>query len=396
MTDHHGIKFTESLTGTRAMTPAATAIIGIVAVGDEADGDLFPFNRPALITNPRSAIGKAGATGTLVKALSAIVDQCTAPVIVVRVRGGTGASAGEDATEAEIEAAIAAETEANIIGGVTEANELTGLKALLVAQSVTGFKPRIIGVPGYDTQAVVAALLPVAKTLRAQVYAKARGETIAAQSAYRANFSDRELCLIWPDFTGWEGDAIARALGLRALIDQAVGWHKSLSNYPVAGVTGIDRDVTWDISGENTDAAALNAQQITTLIRNNGFRFWGNETCSDDVRYRFEVAARTNAVLQDTINDNVQWAVDQPLTPGLIKDVLEGINAEFDRLKVSGRIMGAQAYWDDEINSASALSSGKARIRYKFTPVAPLESLGIEPEITDEFYADFAQQLERL
>ncbi len=49
--------------------------------------------------------------------------------------------------------------------------------------------------------------------------------------------------VIWPDFLAWDtvtsttvtAYATARALGLRAKIDQEQGWHKTLSN---VGATG--------------------------------------------------------------------------------------------------------------------------------------------------------------
>ena len=48
--------------------------------------------------------------------------------------------------------------------------------------------------------------------------------------AYRENFSQRELMVIWPDFLAWDTTAnatatayaTARALGLRAYIDQNI------------------------------------------------------------------------------------------------------------------------------------------------------------------------------
>jgi hypothetical protein len=382
MTVHHGIKTTEQSTGARAINLISTAVIGIVATssGVGLDEDVFPLNRPALITDVRTAIGQAGADGTLKKALEAIADQCSPTIVVVRVEEG------EDA----------AETATNVIGTTTNDGQLTGMKALLVAESQLGVRPRILGTPGLDTQAVTTALMPIAKELRAFVYAKPVAATVAAAVLAKANYGDRELMLIWPDFTGWAGDAVARALGTRARIDQEVGWHKSLSNYAVNGVTGIDKDVTWNIEGLTGDAKLLNDAPITTLIRNNGFRFWGNRTCSDDPKYVFEVAVRTNHVLRESIANGLQWASDQPLTPSLMKDVLESINAEFAALKGQGFIMGALAWWDASLNSATNLANGKSRIRYKFTPVAPNESMDLLMEITDEYYVDFADALAQL
>ncbi|MFU5016773.1 phage tail protein, partial [Pseudomonas aeruginosa] len=68
-------------------------------------------------------------------------------------------------------------------------------------------------------------------------------------------FGARELMLIWPDFINWDttanaekpAAAVARALGLRAKLDEQVGWHKTLSNVPVAGVSGLSKDIYWDL-----------------------------------------------------------------------------------------------------------------------------------------------------
>lgn len=380
MTVHHGIKTTEQSTGTRALSLVSSAVIGLVAVADDANADQFPLDRPVLITDVRTAIGQAGEAGTLAKSLEAIADQCQPQIVVVRVDEGANAAA----------------TETAIIGTTTAQGQKTGLKALLSARAITGVQPRIIGIPGYDTQAVTTALMPVAQQLRAFAYAQAVGDDVSEAVLYRENFSQRELMLLWPDYTAFSGDAVARALGTRARIDQEVGWHKSLSNFAVNGVTGISKDVSWDIEGLTGDAKTLNDAPITTLIRNNGFRFWGNRTCSDDPKYVFEVAVRTNHVLRDTIATGLLWAADQPLTPALMKDVLESINAAFADLKARGFIIGAEAWWDPALNSATNLAAGKALIRYKFTPVAPLESLGLQMEITDEYYADFADALAQL
>ena len=56
---------------------------------------------------------------------------------------------------------------------------------------------------------------------------------------------------IWPDFINFDtvlkadatAYASARALGLRAKIDEQTGWHKTLSNVGVNGVTGLSADV---------------------------------------------------------------------------------------------------------------------------------------------------------
>lgn len=139
--------------------------------------------------------------------------------------------------------------------------------------------------------------------------------------------------------------ATARALGLRAKIDQEQGWHKTLSNVGVNGVTGISASVFWDLQESGTDADLLNESGVTTIIRRDGFRFWGNRTCSDDPLFLFENYTRTAQVLADTMAEAHMWAVDKPITATLIRDIVDGINAKFRELKTNGYIVDATCWF---------------------------------------------------
>lgn len=373
---HHGVRVIEVTAGARALRAVATSIIGLVATAGDADADAFPLNRPVLVTDLRTAIGDAGEDGTLARALQAMADQTSPIVVVVRVEEG------EDD----------AETAANVVGGVVD-GERTGLQALLDAQSLVGVKPRILGAPGLDGEAVKAALEVIAPKLRAFAYASADGDDVAAAIVARADYGARELMLIYSDFTGWSGNAVARAMGLRARLDEEVGWHKTISNVPVLGVTGITRPVSWDLQDPSTDAGLLNQAQVTTLIRSNGFRFWGSRTCSAEPAFAFESSTRTGQVIADTIADGLMWAADKPLHPSLARDILEMINAEFRSLQAAGRILGGQAWLDDQLNTAGSLASGQLQIDYDYTPVPPLEDLTLRQRITDRYAADFATRV---
>ena len=265
------------------------------------------------------------------------------------------------------------------------------------ALTVTGVKPRILGVPGLDTKEVAVALASVCQKLRAFGYISAWGcKTISEVKAYRQNFSQRELMVIWPDFLAWDtvasttatAYATARALGLRAKIDQEQGWHKTLSNVGVNGVTGISASVFWDLQESGTDADLLNESGITTLIRRDGFRFWGNRTCSDDPLFLFENYTRTAQVLADTMAEAHMWAVDKPITATLIRDIVDGINAKFRELKTNGYIVDATCWFSEESNDAETLKAGKLYIDYDYTPVPPLENLTLRQRITDKYLAN--------
>lgn len=380
---HHGVRVLEINEGTRVISTVSTAIVGMVCTAEDADATLFPLNTPVLITDVLAASGKAGKKGTLARSLLAIAEQTKPVTVVVRV------AEGKDE----------AETTSNIIGGADENGKYTGMKALLAAQAELGVKPRILGVPGHDNQEVATALAGICQQLRAFGYISAYGcKTVSDAIKYRANFSQRELMLIWPDFINWNTTtnssdiafATARALGLRAKIDQETGWHKTLSNVGVNGVSGISASVFWDLQTAGTDADLLNEGCVTTLIRKDGFKFWGSRTCSDEPLFQFENYTRTAQVLADTLAEAHLWAIDRPLTPTLIRDMIDGIKAKFRELKSAGLIIDGDCWYDGSANDKETLKAGKLFIDYDYTPVPPLEDLTLRQRITDRYLANFA------
>lgn len=373
----HGIK-TNLLTAT-SLTPAtvATSVIGLVATGEDADATLFPLDTPVLITDVTSALAKAGTTGTLQPALAAIQGIVSPKVVVVRVAV----------------AAEGADQDALVLGTGAGAAAYTGMQALLMAEARTGQRPRILGAPGLDTQAVTGGLVSVAKRLRGFVYAMAQAATRDAAVTYAKQFGDRELMMIWPATSKGHADTIGCALGLRAYIDQTQGWQKTLSNVVITGVTGMGVDVSWAMDDDTTDAAVLNDAGITTIICSNGYRFWGNRTCSTDDAWQFESAVRTSQVLQDTFQSALFPYIDTPITAALVKTLLTKINGALRKMVTNGQIIGGKAWFDAGKNAAGDLAAGKLALDYDFTPCAPLEELDENQTITDTYYSSLAGAL---
>lgn len=382
----HGVRVIELNDGTRPIRTIPTAVIGMVCTAEDADATVFPLDTPVLLTNVQSAIAKAGTKGTLAASLQAIADQTKPYVIVVRIKEG--------ATEAATTSAL--------IGTTTPDGKYTGMKALLAAKAKVGLVPRILGVPGLDSQPVASALVAIGQQLRAFNYVSAWNcKTKEEAVAYRENFGAREVMVIWPDFENWnittnataKASSVARALGLRAKIDQEVGWHKTLSNVAVNGVTGISADVFWDLQNPATDANYLNSNEVTTLINEGGFRFWGSRTCSDDPLFAFENYTRTAQILADTMAEAQMWAVDRPMHASLVRDMIESINAKFRELVTAGYLIGGSCWYPDDINDKDNLKAGKLVLDYDYTPVPPLEDLTLRQRITDRYLIQFANKV---
>ena len=189
----HGIKVNELTIGARPIKELATSVIGLIATATAGAGPAttalnaaFPVGVPTLVTSVRAAILAAGTGGTLKPALEAIADQTSPVIIVVRVAVGADAAA-------------------------TEANAVAGADQLLLAESQFSVRPRILGAPGLDTQAVATALATTARKLRAMAYARCVATTVAEAALYRANFAARELMLIWPDIATKAADGLSQA-----------------------------------------------------------------------------------------------------------------------------------------------------------------------------------------
>ena len=380
---HHGVTAKEFTEGVRPINDIATNIIGLVAVADDADAATFPLNTPVYIGSTFNALAKAGDKGNLAKVLDGISDQADCRAVIVRV---------PHSDEAET-------LKSNIIG-TAGGGQYTGLKALRRAGAVTGFKPKILGVPDYDSQEVATELVSVAQAMNAFCYASAGGaDDISEVAAYRQNFGQREIMLIDNDFLAYDPvskkavkSTIERILGLRAKVDQQIGWHKSLSNCEVNGVTGIALPRTFDLLDKNCDANALNNHDITTLIRDGGFYPWGNRTCSQEPMYAFEVATRSAQIVKETIASSFRWAIDKPMHPSLLRDIGFGINAKLAEYVLRGQLLGGRVDVDAALNNKERVSNGIFRFDYEFTPVPPLENLELAQHVTDTYIVNLVDK----
>lgn len=382
---HHGITANEYTEGVRSISDISTAIIGMVCTAEDADAKAFPLNTPIFATSAYDLLAKAGTKGTLAKSLDAIVDQADAQVVIVRVA----------------ESKNAEEQKANIIG-TAEGGKYTGLKALRRAKAVTGYTPKILGVPELDSQDVLTELVGVAQATRAFAYGSAGGNPdITEVGNYRKNFGQRELMLIDNEFMAFDpttkktetAATIARILGARAKLDKNVGWHKSISNTEINGVSGLKFARSFDLLDKNCDANTINNKDVTTLIREDGFRVWGNRTCTNDSMMAFEVATRTAQIIQETIASAFMWALDKPMHPSLMEDIIMAINAKLAQYVNKGYILGARVFIDKTLNTSETVQAGQFTISYEFTWVPPLENMIFNQHVTDTFFVNLVDKV---
>lgn len=383
----HGIENQTVDDGSRPITTVRSSTIGLVGTAPDADPLIFPLNTPVLIAGSRTEVAKLGLTGTLPDAIDSIFDQIGAVVIVVRVDEGE--------TEAE--------TLANVLGGVdANSGQYEGVHAFIAAENITGFVPKILIAPGFthtralDTaNAVVAELSGIADRLKAVIIADGPNTNDADAIAYAGDFGSKRIYVVDPKSkkTGTDGTTItswssAHVAGLIAKSDNERGWWWSPSNQNINGITGTARAIDFAMGDTSSRANLLNEKNVNTIIRQDGYRLWGNRTLSSDSKWQFLCVVRTADMIDESLKAAHLWAVDRGITKNYVNDVVEGVNSYLRYLTNIGAILGGQCWADPDLNTADVIKSGKVYFDFDFTPVYPAEHIVFRSHLVDDYIKD--------
>lgn len=468
----HGVEIIEIDAGPRPIRTVRSGVIGIVGTAPSADATAFPLNTPVLIAGSRAEAAKLDTLGTglgtLPGAVDGILDQIGAVIVVVRVA----------------DAADAATTLANILGGVNATTgNYEGVHALLGAESVLGFQPRILCAPGFTHQrvsggitgitvgaqgsgytsapavaitgtgtgatavavlgtgtnagkvvainitdpgsgytgtptvaitggagtgatataavgivgnAVVSELLGIAERLRAVIIADGPNTTDAAAIAYSGDFGSPRVYVVdpWVNVLGADGSSLvaqpasARVAGLIAKSDNDRGFWWSPSNQVINGIVGTVRPIDFKLGDANSRANLLNEQDIATIIRQDGFRLWGNRTLSSDPKWAFLSVRRTADILNDSLQRAHLWAVDRNITKQYVKEVEEGVNAYIRSLVAQGALLGGRCWADPDLNTPANVAQGKVWFNFDFSPPYPAEHITFRSILTNDYISE--------
>lgn len=387
----HGVEVVTVASGPRPIQTIRSAIIGVVGTAPAADDDLFPLDTPVLVSS-RSGYAGIGATGTLPKALAGIFDQFSPFVVLIRVDDG-----------ADADAALA-----NVVGAVDGATGVrTGIQAFRDAQATVGVSPMLLIAPGFTSvreeddanpgtylkNAAAAALESVATALRAHAIIAGPNTNDADALDYATDFGSRRIYIVDPyakvydtvaeDYV--DEDPVARVAGLIAKVDAEQGFWKSPSNEELMGVDGLARPVDYAIGDPNTRANLLNENNIATIIRDEGYRLWGNRTASSDAQFAFLCVSRTADMIDLSIQRAHRWACDKGITRGYFDDVTSAVNSYLRDLEARGAIVGGKCWVDPDFNGTNEITNGHATFSYEFTPTYPAERVTFRSSITDDF-----------
>lgn len=390
----HGVEVIEIDDGPRPIRTVRSSVIGVVGTAPDADPLAFPLNTPVLIAGSRLEASKLDTSltgtmaGTLPGALDLILDQIGAAVVVIRVEEGD--------TDAE--------TLANVLGG-SVGGTYQGVHALVGSQSALGVTPRILIAPGFTSSRpedpdnagtrlanpVVAELVGIAERLRAVIIADGPNTTDSAAIAYAEDFGSARVYVVDPYVKVQRGTAIVNApassvvAGLIAKIDNDRGFWWSPSNQNINGILGTARPIDFALGDPNSRANFLNEANVATIIREDGYRLWGNRTLSSDPKFAFLSVRRTADIIQDSILRAHLWAVDRNITKTYIDDVAESVTAYMRTLKALGAIAGGRCYADPDLNTPASMTEGKVWFNVDFSPFYPAEHVIFRSRITNDY-----------
>ncbi len=385
----HGIQNVTVDDGSRPITTVRSSTIGIIGSAPDADPLIFPLNKPVLIAGSRLVAAKLGEMGSLPQAIDSIFDQIGAVLVVVRIEEG------------ETEAA----TLANVLGGV-DANTGTyeGVHAFLAAENIVGFVPKILIAPSFThtrtaavdpapatSNPVVAELSGIAERLKAVIIADGPNTNDADAIAYSKDFGSKRIFLVDPKVLKtvdgetsqeWSSACVA---GLIAKSDNERGWWWSPSNQEINGIIGTSRAIDFAMGDASCRANLLNENNVATIIRQNGYRLWGNRTLSSDKKWAFLCVVRTADMIDESLKAAHLWAVDRGITKTYVSDVIEGVNAYLRHLTNIGAILGGSCWADPELNSADQIAQGKVYFDFDFTPVYPAEHIIFRSHLVNDY-----------
>ncbi len=286
---------------------------------------------------------------------------------------------------------------------VTAAEVAAAAPLLCEAEEASGRTPDVLIAPGWtsrvtrsagnaiDSAPVTTALAAVAGRCRNFVIADGPGTTRADALAYRATQASRRVFVVDPQVKVLAGGGVALApasghvAGLVARIDAEVGWWASPSNRELRGIAGTSRFISFGLGDADSEANLLNASEVATIIRSNGWRLWGNRTCSADPKWKFLSVVRIADKINQAVLRSHLWAVDRNITRTYVSDVVESVNAYLRELTALGAILGGRCWADPDLNPQEEIQGGQLLLDFDFTPAYPAERLTFRSRLTGDY-----------
>ena len=302
------------------------------------------------------------------------------------VTGGTGGT-GAAGTATVSGGKVTARTITNPGSGYTVAPTFA-----LPAGAGAGTGATFVATLGTVGNAVVAELIGIAERMRSVIIADGPNTNDADAIAYAGDFGSKRVYVVDPNAikTDSAGNLVnayssAAVAGLIAKTDNDLGFWWSPSNQTINGIQGTARPIDFKLGDPNSRANLLNEKNVATIIRQNGFRLWGNRTLSSDPKWKFLCVVRTADIINDSLAAAHLWAVDRAIGKQYVTEVVEGVNAFLRSLIVRGAILGGTCWADPDLNTDDQIANGHIWFDFDFTPAYPAEHVTFRSQMVNDY-----------
>jgi len=288
---------------------------------------------------------------------------------------GTGANAGK----------VVSITVTNPGEGYTSNPTVTIAAPTSGVQAVAGTTTR-----GTVRSRVLAEMLGIAQRLRAVIIGDGPNTTDAAAIQLNDDFGSDRIYVVdpWVLVAGEAVPASSAVAGLINKVDNERGFWWSPSNNEIAGIEGTARAIDFTLGDYTSRANLLNEAKIATIIREQGFRLWGNRTLSSEPLYAFLSVRRTADMINESILRGHLWAVDRCITATYLEEVMESVRGYLRSLKARGAILGGDVWVDPDLNTPTSIASGQVFFDFEFTPPYPAERVTFRSHLVNSYVVD--------
>jgi len=172
--------------------------------------------------------------------------------------------------------------------------------------------------------------------------------------------------------------------GMFARTDRLRGVHKPPANELLEGVWDTTEAIDQDAHGDLNEAS-INAIRA---IPGRGILVLGARTLAEDVRWRYVNIRRLFAMIEDVLEEQMQWVTFEPNNPQLWKDIdrtVRGFLEQLFRADVLDGKTSDEAYFvrcDETTNPPSETDDGRVTCLIGFQPPYPAEFVVVRIGVT--------------
>lgn len=310
----------------------------------------------------------------------------TAPAVTITGGGGTGATAVAVLGTGANAGKVVSFTITNPGKGYTTNPTVT------IAAPPAGGVQAVAGTVERGTvrSEVLAEMLGIAQRLRAVIIADGPNTTDAAAIQIADDFGSDRIYVVdpWVLVDGSSVPSSPAVAGLINKVDNERGFWWSPSNNEINGIEGTARAIDFTLGDYTSRANLLNEAKIATIVREQGFRLWGNRTLASDPKYAFLSVRRTADMVNESILRGHLWAVDRCITATYLEEVTESVRGYLRSLKARGAILGGDVWVDPDLNTPATIANGQVFFDFDFTPPYPAERVTFRSHLVNSYVVD--------